>query len=186
MIDQHGIKSARYTFPDNSIDVISTMMDNSTRFRRSDDDEGNGGMLAYIAQGGTIAPYAAPAATSRDVNVERDRRISDGFVFGGNEYQTDQGSRENISGAQGLSLGAMIADPAGSLGLRWTNPDKDFAWTDSSNNEIAMTAAECQAFCHSAMQYKTDLIKSARVVKDSNPIPENYADDIHWPSRTLD
>jgi hypothetical protein len=49
-----------------------------------------------------------------------------------------------------------------------------------------MTAIQCQGFCIAAMEYKNDLIKAARKLKDMQPIPEDYADDKHWPSRTLD
>ena len=186
MLNHHNIQSARYTFDNNTTDVIATMADGTTRFRRSDDDEGNGGMLAFLAGGGVIEPYVAPAVTGSDVNAERDRRISGGFIFGGSEFQSDAGSRENISGAQGLSLGAMIADPQGNSGLRWADPDVDFTWTSQANVEVPMTAAQCQAFCQAAMQYKTELIKVARTLKDQNPIPQDYANDSYWPSRTLD
>lgn len=187
-MNTHNIVYAVYTTAntDPGAPVQATRTNGDLETRRNNDDVDGGGMLAFLAGGGAIAPYVEPYATSADVTAERDRRIAGGFIFGGNEYQTDQGSRENIGGALGLSIGAMIADPTGSLGLRWADPDLDFAWIDSANNERLMTAAECQAFCQSAMQYKMDLIKSARVIKDSNPIPENYADDIHWPSRTLD
>jgi len=133
-----------------------------------------------------IDSYDINAITSEDVNMERDHRINNGFVYDGNEFQTDASSRENIIGAQGLSLGAIIADPQGAAGLRWADPDVDFSWTDAVNNEILMTASECQAFCQAAMQYKTEIIKSARVIKDTSPTPGDYADDKYWPSRTLD
>ena len=126
-----------------------------------------------------------PEITKKEVNDERNRRIASGFVYGGNEFQTDAGSRENIGGAQGLSLGSMIADPTGDLGLRWADPNRDFTWTATDNTEVTMTAAECQAFCQAAMQYKTDLIKSARVIKNINPMPGDYADDSRWPDRQL-
>lgn len=133
-----------------------------------------------------LQSYDVNVITSENVNIERDHRIKSGFVYDGNEFQTDASSRENITGAQGLSLGAIIADPQGAAGLRWANPDVDFSWTDAANNEILMSAAECQAFCQAAMQYKIEIIKSARVIKDTSPTPGDYADDKYWPSRTLD
>jgi len=187
MLNMHNITDVVYSSEDTSESApVNIFRNGKTESGRADSDVGDGGVIAWLAEGGTIGPYVEPDATGANVTRERDRRIAGGFIFGGNEYQTDQGSRENIGGAQGLSLGAMIADPGGALGLRWMNPDKDFAWTDLSNKEIAMTAAECQAFCQRAMQYKTDLIKSARVIKETNPIPGDYANDSHWPNRTLD
>ncbi len=181
----HDIKSARYVALDDLVHV-NIIRDNGQEASTSIYSDVQGGMIAFLADGGVIDPYVAPAVTSSDVNAERDRRINAGFVYAAAEYQTDVGSRENIAGAQGLSLGAMIADPQGTQGLRWDNPDVDFAWTDATNNEIPMTAAQCQAFCQAAMQYKSALIKAARVIKDLNPIPGDYADDSHWPSRALD
>jgi|GEM_PF-1060597 len=187
-MNNHNIVSAVYTTANTEpgAPVQATRVNGTVETRRNDDDIDGGGMLAYLAAGGKIDPYEAPPISSADVNAERNRRIDGGFVFGGDEYQTDAGSRENISGAQGLSLGAMIADPQGTQGLRWDNPDVDFAWTDATNNEIPMTAAQCQAFCQAAMQYKSALIKAARVIKDTNPILGDYANDSHWPSRALD
>jgi len=120
------------------------------------------------------------------VSMERDGRIDSGFVYNGSEFQSDPGSRENIIGALCLSLGGMMADPQGNAGYRWADPNEDFAWTDKSNTQVKMTAAECQAFCQAAMEYKSELIKAARSLKDMSDIPEDYADDKYWPSRTLD
>jgi hypothetical protein len=121
-----------------------------------------------------------------EVNAERDRRIGGGFIYNGTEFQSDANSRENIVGAQGISLAAMISDPTGSSGLRWEDPDVDFSWISASNTEVTMTAAQCQAFCLAAMEYKKALIKAARILKNTQPIPQDYADDSYWPSRTLD
>lgn len=129
---------------------------------------------------------SAERVTAHMVNAERDRRVDAGFVYGGWQYSSDPSSRENIAGAATLALGAIIADPTGTLGLRWADPDRDFSWTTTTNHEVAMTAAQCLAFCQAAMQYKTMLIKAARNLKDQSPIPGDYADDNYWPSRTLD
>lgn len=126
-----------------------------------------------------------PVVVSSQVDLERDKRIGGGFIFNGNEYQTDSASRANIAGAQGASLGALFIDPEGASGLRWSNPDEDFSWTSADNSEVPMTAAECQEFCLAAMRYKESLIKAGRLIKNMDPIPLNYADNIHWPSRDL-
>lgn len=146
--------------------------------------------IGWTYDGATFIAPPVPPLTDDElkagINSERDSRINGGFIHGGKEYQTDAGSRENIAGAQGLSLGAMIVDPGGANGLRWSDPDVDFSWTAADNSEVPMTAAECQAFCLAAMQYKAALIKAARALKDQNPLPLDYDDDSHWPSRTLD
>lgn len=130
-------------------------------------------------------PADVPPITSRDIDRERNTRINDGFIYFGNEFQTDDSSRENIAGAASLSLAAMIADPNGDLGLRWADPDQDFVWIAKDNTAVPMTALQCQAFCQAAMQYKSDLIKAARALKDQPSIPGDYADDKWWPSRLL-
>lgn len=137
------------------------------------------GLKVYVPD-----PADVPPLSSRDVDLERETRINDGFIYLGHEYQTDPSSRENIAGAAALSLASMIADPNGDLGLRWADPDEDFVWIATDNTAVPMTAAECQAFCQAAMQYKSNLIKAARALKDQ-PIPQDYADDKWWPSRLL-
>lgn len=128
----------------------------------------------------------SPLPISRDViNKERDRRIDGGFIWNTYEFQSDLSSRENITGAQGLSLGAMMLDPQGTAGLRWANAERDFTWTSTDNVEVPMTAAQCQAFCQAAMVYKTSLIKTAQYLKNLEVIPQNYTDNAYWPSKTL-
>jgi hypothetical protein len=186
-MNTHNIISAVYTTAntDPGAPVQVTRANGNIETRRNDDDIDGGGMLAFLAGGGTIDPYVAPPISSGQVDAERDRRIAAGIVYSNTNFQTSEDARANISGAQGLSLAAMIVDPGGTAGLRWANPNVDFSWTSTDNTEFPMTAAVCQDFCVKAMSYKTALIKTARALKDMDPIPVDYANNSYWPSDIL-
>lgn len=66
----HGIESARYATEDtsNGAPVIAVCR-GVQQYRRADDDIEFGGMLAYLAGGGVIAPYVPPTATEADYSA---------------------------------------------------------------------------------------------------------------------
>lgn len=68
----HGITSARYTSPappdgHPSDAPVVAMRNGIEEYRQANDSIDGGGMLAYIAGGGTIAPYVAPTLTTEQL-----------------------------------------------------------------------------------------------------------------------
>lgn len=139
---------------------------------RADRVEGN-----QVIRGWSIATRAPVAA---DVNAERDRRMSV-FTFGGKQFQFDDASQLNISGAGTLALAAIIngAQPGN---LRWSDAGKDFRWVAMDNTAVTMDAQTTFAFAQAAAKWKADHIHAARTIKDMSPIPTDYADNARWPS----
>lgn len=114
------------------------------------------------------------------VNAERDRRMQT-FTFGGVVYDFDQLSRARIDKAKTNAMAAI------ELGLqpgdyRWADPDTDFGWITKANSFTLMDAQTALAFGLAAAAWEGKLIVAARNLKDQNPIPQDYADDSHWPS----
>ncbi|WP_430439101.1 hypothetical protein [Shinella sp.] len=123
---------------------------------------------------------ALPSPTEEQVDVERDRRISAGFVFAEVIYQSRPEDRENIMGAGTAALGAMMQ---GALpgNYRWHGGDADFAWIAADNSLNPMDAQTVYAFGLAAMAHKTAHIFAARAIKDANPIPTDFTDNVFWP-----
>lgn len=122
-----------------------------------------------------------PEPTPFAVDRERDRRIAAGFVFEGKLYQSRPEDRENIAGA---SVAALAAISAGALpgDYRWHGGDSDFVWIAADNSLTLMDAQTMFALGQTAMAHKQAHIFAARALKDADPIPVDYADDIHWPA----
>lgn len=122
-----------------------------------------------------------PPPTASEVDAERDRRIAAGFIFAGKLYQSRPENRENIAGASTAALAALVngAQPGD---LRWHGGDSDFCWIADDNSLTTMDAQTMFAFGQAAMAHKQAHIFAARALKDADPIPADYADDIHWPA----
>ncbi|SOC47638.1 uncharacterized protein DUF4376 [Rhizobium subbaraonis] len=120
------------------------------------------------------------SARADRVNAERDRRIVAGLVFGGVLYQTRDQDRENIAGAGALAIAAIMngAQPAD---YRWHGGDTDFTWIAADNSLHVMDAPTLIAFGNAVVNHKAALIHAARLIKDMNPIPADFAEDSYWP-----
>lgn len=121
-----------------------------------------------------------PRPTEDQVDAERDRRIAAGFTFAGVIYQSRPEDRENIMGAGTAALGAMVQ---GALpgNYRWHGGDSDFAWIAADNSLNPMDAQTVYAFGLAAMAHKTAHIFAARAIKDADPIPTDFTDNVFWP-----
>lgn len=120
------------------------------------------------------------AASTAEIDDERDRRIDAGIEFQGVMFQSRATDRENIAGAAQLGFMAVVAG-AQSGDLRWSSPDADFTWIASDNTLVPMDAQTVVAFGKAAAERKQALIFAARQLKDMQPIPVDYADDKWWP-----
>lgn len=105
------------------------------------------------------------AERSALVNIERDRRINQGFEFNGIRFQSRADDRENIKGA------VMIA---------MYDPTYSSDWIAEDNSTVHMDASTLFAFGRTAAEHKQHLIFKARQIKDMNPIPADFVDDKWW------
>ncbi|WP_431482120.1 hypothetical protein [Pseudomonas gorinensis] len=119
--------------------------------------------------------------TREQVDAERDRRIDAGVTFDGVLYQSTTTDRENIAGAAQMAFMAVVAgvQPGD---LRWSNPDKDFAWICAENTLVPMDAQTVVELGRAAALRKSELIYASRALKDLPEIPENFTDDAWWPT----
>ena len=167
-----NITSAKWTSPEQT--TIEAVIDGVTMFVPN--DMGNTHRQAITV----IDDYVAPPITSNQVNQERDSRISAGFTFSGKVYDFDSKSKDNISGA---ALNAFMAIVAGTQAgnLRWHGGSTDFAWIAQDNTLTTMDAQTVVAFGQAAAAHETAHIFAARTLKESDPIPTDYTDDVYWP-----
>lgn len=136
-------------------------------------------VAAWEALGNTIEPYETPGISREDVNSERDRRITSGFLFRGKIFDFDDKSKQRVAGAAtlaGFAIGAGA--PVGYL--RWHGGDKDFAWITQDNTLMPMDAQTCFLFGQTAAEHESNLIFKAKDLKNINPIPSDYTDDKYW------
>lgn len=116
------------------------------------------------------------------INRERDRRLSLGFTFNGNPYDFDETSKIRISGA-GTLAGFAIAAGSPEGYYRWTNDGTDFYWIAQDNTKVFLDAQNMFAMAQYAAQWEARHIKAARILKDMDPIPIDYKNDMYWPVR---
>lgn len=136
----------------------------------------------WVSGGNVISAYAAPSVSSDAVNAERDRRTRQ-FMFSGKAFDfcDGRGSDINIAGAGTLALAAIMAG-AQANDLRWADPNEDFTWIAADNTKVMMDAQTCLNFAKAAADWKAKHIRKARLLKDMNPIPADYASDSRWTS----
>lgn len=136
-------------------------------------------LAQWIANGNPVTAYAPPPITSDEVDIERDRRINEGFLFGGVSYQAAPNDRENIAGASQVALEAIMngAQPGD---LYWHGGTTPFVWIATDNSLNPMDAQTMFNFGKAAMAHKQTLIFKARAIKDMDPIPADYTEDKYW------
>lgn len=135
-------------------------------------------VLDEVAAAGTGS--SSYPVTSAAIDVERDRRIADGFTFNGLAYQLDDKSKTNVTAA-GADARFAIAGGAQPGDLRWADPDNDFGWIASDNTVTSMDATTMVDFSTAAKFWVTKHIFAARALKDMEPIPADYEQDTYWP-----
>jgi hypothetical protein len=102
--------------------------------------------------------------TPMDVNLERDRRISNGFIFNGEFYNADRDSISRITTTL-LTLGS-----------------EHVSWINKENAIKVMAPNTFREFATKASQHERKHILEARRLKDQDPIPQSYMEDRHWPA----
>jgi hypothetical protein len=142
-----------------------------------------GTILSVVVTGG-IPKYvwatSAQVVTSDEVNAERDRRISTGFLFFGKSYAMDDASKARITGAATLA-GFALAGGAQVGNYRWHGGTSDFVWIADDNTLTPMDAPTCFGFGQAAAAWETKCIFACRAIKEMSSVPANYTDNSYWP-----
>lgn len=141
-----------------------------------DEVEANWGYRKWT--GTSIVPYTPPpaAVTPAQVDAERDRRIADGFMFGGALYQAREKDIRNINGAAtGAALALMQGAQPGDL--RWQGGETDFGWIAADNSIVPMDVVTMVQFGRAAMGHVERLTMAGRALK--NRIGEGEVLDVN-------
>lgn len=126
--------------------------------------------------------FDSPKPPSKDdVNGERDRRVSLGLPFDGQVYDHDDQARAHLSRLHGWAMSAIEvgAQPGD---YRWADETRDFSWMTQDNKSVLMDAPTALALAEASFSFEASHVLAARTLKDSGTIPEDYADDKHWPA----
>ena len=148
----HNVERARYAQPGDTVSVIATLLDDS-EVRTHVGSDVEGGMVAYLAEGGTIdAATPPPPPTANDVRVEAQRRLMDLVGARSPEHLAITISNASREAIRLLRLGSAN-------------------WTPAQ----AARAAELEA-----ADAAVEAIRAASNALESNP-PTDYVDAKHWP-----
>lgn len=116
----------------------------------------------------------------REINNYRDNKIADGFLFNGVMYDSRPEDQKRISGAALLAFMA-IGQGAQANNYYWHGGTEPFVWIAKDNNEVQMDAFNMVEFGKKAADHERSHVFAARVLKDTIPIPRDYANTIYWP-----
>lgn len=123
-----------------------------------------------------------PSAQPWQIDQERDRRVTMGFVYNGKAFDTASQSQMNdILGKMTDAMAAILIDQVEPDSLRWSDPNHDFAWSAADGSLVPMTAAECLEFTRAAVRRKEKLVAAGLALKAMDPIPTDYYLDSYWP-----
>ena len=152
----HNISSARYVAADDLVNVIIVQDNGAEASTTIHSDVDGGGMLAFLAGGGVIAPYVAPVVvlTADDVRAEAQRRII------------------AMTGATSL-IETIVKQSNANMRANELN-DKRL------NGETLTAQEQAEADGLRALADAIKAIRAASNVMEANP-PANYKDDSNWP-----
>jgi hypothetical protein len=121
-----------------------------------------------------------PIASSQ-IDAERDRRRSI-YTFGGKVYQTAEGQNEMKITAAGAMAKFALLQGAQAGNLRWASPITDFGWIALDNTITPMDAPTMSAFADGVAAWVSAHIFAARLLKNQDPIPQDFAtNNEYWP-----
>lgn len=126
-----------------------------------------------------------PPVSPRDVDAERDRRISAGFEFAGVRYQSRLPSPERAGDWEvfsGKALEALLAVMNGAQpgDLRWSDPAEDFTWIAADNSRVPMDAQTVIELAKAASAHRSRHTFAGSDLKALDPIPADYTADHYW------
>jgi hypothetical protein len=137
--------------------------------------------IDWIVRDKTEQELQAESETRRSkINGHRDYRIAKGFLFQDKIYDSRPEDQKRISGASQLAFMAIVsgAQPGDYL---WAS-EEPFGWIAQDNTLTLMDAQTVVEFGKTAAEWERAHIFAARDLKNMEPVPENYKDDIWWPN----
>jgi hypothetical protein len=181
MLSQHNISSARYAesepqggYADDA--PVVAVRYGKEEIRYANDDIESGGMLAFLADGGTIDPYQPPPIAPDDVQAERERRLQLGFDY-------DFGDGRGVH-----RIGTTAADMVG-----WNDVDKAANALSALGDNITtitivtdtgpvdITSSEWMQITLAATAFRQPIWAGSFWLQAQNPIPSDYAaNDAYW------
>lgn len=139
-----------------------------------------GGRLDVGPDGDPVIVLADNQPTRADVNRERNRRITSGFLFGGKHYDFDPASQQRVAGAAqwaalAIGQGAQAGD------LLWRGGTTPFGFIAADNSLTEMDAQTVVQLGMTAAAHVERHVMAARAIKAMDPLPDDFADDSRWP-----
>ncbi len=124
-------------------------------------------------------PTRADKAFREKVNAERDRRIALGFYFGDHLFDFDEQSKERITGAGALAIGAIMggAQPGNYF---WAGGEMPFAWVLKDNTILPLDAPQMLQAAAAAAAHESAHVFAGISIK-VGPRPADFTDDSLWP-----
>lgn len=177
MADENPLEAGSWLIPGGCVEIVPPEIPDGFVAVFAD---GAWSLAILPPQGEDGTPPEPRPLDSSDVNAERDRRVYSTFIFEGTVYDCDESSLARITGAAALAGFAMFG---GALpgNFQWHGGATDFSWICHNNTVTPMDAQTCFAFGQAAAANQSAHIFAARALKELNPIPVNFADDIWWP-----
>ncbi|MEP4034071.1 hypothetical protein [Roseibium polysiphoniae] len=127
-------------------------------------------------EGNEIPEYTPPPPTTEEVIEERARRLAQGleYDFGDVRGVHKIGTTEaDMAGWDEVAKGAQAAINLGASGSSFT--------IVTETGPATVTAIEFQAILAAATAFRQPIWASSFALQVMDPIPANYADDVHWP-----
>lgn len=181
MLSTHNILSARYAEPE-PVDgyaanaaVIAIHAVYGAQQRHANDDNDGGGMLAYLAEGGTIDPHQPRVVTANDVQAERERRLSAGFDYDFGDGRGVHRIGTTPADMQGWDEVTKVANAALMLSQAITID----VVTDTG--PVAVTPTEWQQILLAATTFRQPIWHGSFALQAMDPIPADYkTNDAYW------
>jgi hypothetical protein len=135
------------------------------------------GLAQWNGNGWTVLDQRPPppAPTASDVITERQRRLAAGFTY---DF-TDARGVHTIGTTEADMNGWDEVSKAASALVALGSPDQAISIvTDTGPCDV--TAIEWQSVLVSAMQFRQPIFAASFVLQSSDPIPQDYTDDVNW------
>lgn len=112
------------------------------------------------------------AMTAQDVDAERDRRITGGFMFKRRPIQSDPESMRRIE--------AAAASASRSLLMNGSENDYFTDWVCADNTQLTLTIRRMLRLADVAATHERRALRAARALKDEQHVPNDFKDDKYW------
>jgi hypothetical protein len=129
-------------------------------------------LVDWVADGNVIHPYSVPSPSSYQVDLERERRISNGIMvsFGSPARQIALQTR----GLEDFrNIGFLVSTAA--------NTGTDQTFRDAYNIIQSVTAVEMVSIGALLTDYVQEYYEAGWTLKDMTDIPFDYTADMYWP-----